>query len=83
MTRNQRNRVARQNAPVQGTIPPRKLLQSERNRLVADTVVLPSGQGIRHGRRPGQDKGQNLWRTTSQNYMTAATIDSRWTNHGI
>lgn len=48
--------------------------------MLPDTVILPNGMGIRHGRRAGQDKGQDLWRTTSQNYKTAATIDSRWTN---
>lgn len=35
--------------------------------------------GIRHGKRPGGDKGQGEWRTVSQNYKDHATIDARWT----
>lgn len=89
MSRSARNRaahraVSRSNtAPIQGSIPARTLLHSEVRRLASATPVLPSGQGIRKGKRIGSDKGQDLWRTTSQNYFTAATIDSRWTNHGI
>lgn len=34
-------------------------------RARALTDVKPSGAGIRKSRRPGRDKGQGLWRTTS------------------
>lgn len=34
-------------------------------RARVQTDVKPSGAGIRKGKRPGRDKGQGLWRTTS------------------
>ena len=51
--------------------------------LRANDDIRPDGIGIRHGKRAGSDKGQGLWRTTSQNYKTSVTIDSRWTNDGM
>jgi hypothetical protein len=31
------------------------------------TRVLPTGAGVRKGKRPGRDKGQGEWRTVSAN----------------
>lgn len=33
--------------------------------VLAPSIVAPSGAGIRKGKRPGRDKGQGEWRTTS------------------
>lgn len=83
-SRSSRDRAAaRSTTPVKGTVK-RVILASESARMQSTTVIHPrhdSGTApIRHGRRAGQDKGQGLWRSVSQNYMTPVTIDSRWSN---
>lgn len=45
---------------------------------MAEPVQSRHGKPGRRGKRPGSDKGQGLWRTTSPYYTTSATIDVRW-----
>lgn len=42
------------------------------------TIVTGTGALVSRNRRAGSDKGQNDWRTTSQNYRTRVTHDPRW-----
>lgn len=54
-------------------------LSNRQNRHTSVTApTAPAGFRGSRGRRPGRDKGQNEWRTTSQYYRTAATHDARW-----
>ena len=53
-------------------------LPSERARLNPATPITATGHVGRKGKRPGSDKGQGEWRTTSPYFRTAATIDVRW-----
>lgn len=84
MSRSSRNRAAqRSTTPVKGSVK-RTVIRSETARMQSTTVIHPrhdTGTApIRHGRRAGQDKGQGLWRSVSQNYMTPVTIDARWSD---
>lgn len=45
-----------------------------------DKVPSRTAKPGRRSRRAGRDKGQDLWRTVSPYYKTAATIDTRWAN---
>lgn len=67
-----RERFAARAASKRGSLP------SERARLNPAAPVTGSGHVGRKGKRPGSDKGQGEWRTTSPYYSTAATVDVRW-----
>lgn len=81
MSRSARNRIARNNrrtAP-KGVVPARGMIPSETRRTHAAPVMLRTDDAPRRkNRRPGADKGQGEWRTTSPYYHNAVTIDSRW-----
>lgn len=73
------NMAAIQAANREQVIAARTDLATRQNRHTsAVPVKAPSGFRGSRGRRPGRDKGQNEWRTTSQYYRTAATHDARW-----
>lgn len=80
MTRAERNALAQQPLSLAHRVPGAGRLNTVGTnpaRRVA-TVVQPTGAGVRRSRRDPATKGQNEWRTTSQNYHTHATIDRRW-----
>lgn len=81
MSRSAHNRAARRargTAP-RGTVPTRALIPSEARRTnVAPISLRTDDVPRRKNRRPGSDKGQGEWRTTSPYYSTPATIDVRW-----
>ena len=59
--------------------PARGLIPSEARRTYAAPITLRDETAPRRkNRRPGSDKGQGEWRTTSPYYRTAATLDVRW-----
>lgn len=80
MSRSARNRAAHRSRGTRpDNSPTRALIPSEDRRTHAVPVSLHNDDTPRRkNRRPGSDKGQGEWRTTSPYYHTHATIDARW-----